>query len=89
MILWRQLSNLLPRIRGLLAQWEGKGFYNLIKILEPEYTMPAHEIIMYRLTVKYDRLNAKALVSMQCSVALCLTTGMWTSSQMEYCTFCQ
>lgn len=62
---------------------EGKGFKNLIEILESGYTVPACETIMYTLTTKYDELKGKVLELAQCSEALSLTTDMWTSFRME------
>lgn len=62
---------------------EGQGFNNLLKVLEPGYSVPARQTIMHALTAKYEGLKEKVSELIQHSEALSLTTDMWTSLRME------
>uniref|UniRef100_A0A8C4GRK4 HAT C-terminal dimerisation domain-containing protein n=1 Tax=Dicentrarchus labrax TaxID=13489 RepID=A0A8C4GRK4_DICLA len=44
-----------------IAVVEGQGFKNLLKVLEPGYTVPARHTIMHALTAKYEGLKEKVL----------------------------
>ncbi|XP_039535814.1 E3 SUMO-protein ligase ZBED1-like [Pimephales promelas] len=66
-----------------IAVVEGQGFKNLLKVLEPGYTVPARHTITNALTAKYEGLKDKVSALIQQSEALSLTTDMWTSLRME------
>jgi len=42
-----------------IAVVEGQGFKNLLKLLEPGYTVPARHTIMHALTAKHEGLKEK------------------------------
>lgn len=52
---------------------EGQGFQNLLKILEPGYSVPARQTIMHALTAKYGSLKETVSESAN-NKALSLTT---------------
>ncbi|XP_020315982.1 zinc finger BED domain-containing protein 1-like [Oncorhynchus kisutch] len=62
---------------------EGVGFKDMMKILEPGYTVPKRETVMQALTAKYETTKEKVLESIKNSQAVSFTTDMWTSLRME------
>ena len=42
---------------------EGQGFKNMLKVLEPGYSVPARQTIMNALTEKYEGLKEKVLIN--------------------------
>lgn len=62
---------------------EGKGFKELMRTLEPGYTVPKRETVMYAVDVKYTSIWAEVFRLINHCEAISLTTDIWTSLQME------
>ena len=56
----KEFSVLLFRPIGVV---EGKGFKNLLKVLEPGYSVPARQTIMHALTAKYEAVKERVITT--------------------------
>lgn len=62
---------------------EGQGFKELMRALEPGYTVPKRETVMHAVDAKYTSTRAEIYKLIQKCKAVSLTTDIWTSLQME------
>ncbi|KAL7397198.1 hypothetical protein ABVT39_018305 [Epinephelus coioides] len=62
---------------------EGEGFKELMRTLEPGYTVPNRETVMHVVDAKYTSTRAEIYQAIQKCEAVNLTTDNWTSLQME------
>ncbi|XP_065115787.1 E3 SUMO-protein ligase ZBED1-like [Paramisgurnus dabryanus] len=62
---------------------EGEGFKELMRTLEPGYTVPKRETVMHALDAKYASIRTEVYASINNCKAISLTTDIWTSLQME------
>lgn len=62
---------------------EGEGFKELMRTLEPGYTIPNKETVMHVVDAKYTSTRAEIYQAIQKCEAVSLTTDIWTSLQME------
>ncbi|KAM3597786.1 uncharacterized protein V6R79_009217 [Siganus canaliculatus] len=62
---------------------EGDGFKELMRTLEPRYTVPKREMVMQAVDAKYTFTRAEIYKLIQECEAVNLTTDIWTSVQME------
>lgn len=62
---------------------EGEGFRKLMKIMEPDYTVPNSSSISNTLSLKYSDLRGQMYALVEKATALSFTTDIWTSVSME------
>lgn len=62
---------------------EGEGFRKLMKIMEPDYTVPNRSSISNTLSLKYSDLRGQIYALVEKATALSFTTDIWTSVSME------
>lgn len=62
---------------------EGEGFRKLMKIMEPDYTVPNRSSISNTLSLKYSDLRGQIYALIEKATALSFTTDIWTSVSME------
>lgn len=62
---------------------DGEGFKELMRTLEPGYTVPKRETIMHSVDVKYASICVKVYMLIKNCKAVSLTTDIWTTLQME------
>ncbi|KAM3858642.1 E3 SUMO-protein ligase ZBED1-like [Diretmus argenteus] len=61
----------------------GEGFKELMRTLEPGYTVPKRETVMHAVHTKYTSTRAEIYSAIQKCEAVSLTTDIWTSLKME------
>lgn len=61
----------------------GEGFKQLVEFLEPGYSLPKRDTVMYAITSKYNTTKETLLDKIKSCTALSLTMDIWTSNQME------
>lgn len=61
----------------------GDGFKELMRTLEPGYTVPKKETVMHSVDAKYASIRAEVYMLINNCKAVSLTTDIWTSLQME------
>ncbi|XP_053346541.1 zinc finger BED domain-containing protein 4-like [Clarias gariepinus] len=62
---------------------EGEGFKELLRTLEPGYTVPTRATVMDVVHTKYLSIRSDIYMAIQDCEAVSFTTDIWTSLQME------
>ena len=77
------ITNLIGEMVALNMQpmsvVEDEGFKNLIRFLEPDYTMPCRKTVISRVTKLYQDCSAKIKLHLDQTMYVALTTDCWTS----------
>ncbi|KAK1904419.1 Zinc finger BED domain containing protein 1, partial [Dissostichus eleginoides] len=62
---------------------EGEGFKQMMKFIEPGYTVPKRDTVMHAIKNKYNTTKQVLLEKLKACTAVSFTTDTWTSNQMD------
>ncbi|CAL9707411.1 unnamed protein product [Knipowitschia caucasica] len=79
----KSIVNFIAKDMRPLNIVEGDGFREMIKTLEPRFTIPARKTLKGEITVRFEEVKEKIHQSLQRARAVSFTTDLWSSLRME------